>query len=89
MSRLENKWFVFFFLEGKDASRILDLLWPIYNGSLILSRWHTGFDPLREIVTVRHLWVLFLSLPLPFWSKDILVGIENCLGHFVVVAKNV
>ena len=26
LSRLENKWFVFIFLEGKHASQIIDLL---------------------------------------------------------------
>ena len=41
VSRLVNGWYVFLFIEGKDASQILDSLCPICNGLLVLIRWHT------------------------------------------------
>ena len=57
------------------------------DGSLVLNRWHSGFDPLTERATIRHLWVLFPALPYPLWNKDILVALANLIGHFVALEK--
>ena len=65
ISLLSNGWIVFVFLEAEHAAIILNSLWRIGNGSLVLGRWHAHFDPLREKVTKRHLWVLLPSLPFP------------------------
>ena len=65
ISLLANRWLVFVFLEDIDASRILNSLWTIGNDSLVLSRWHTNFDPIKERVIKRHLWVLLSALPFP------------------------
>ena len=46
------------------------------------------FDPLRERVTKRHLWVLLPSLPFPLWNQHILEGIVNTIGRFVAVDDN-
>ena len=54
---------------------------------MVLSRWHSGFDPLIEKVTIRHLWVILLAFPFPLWSKDILTGLANSLGRFVALEK--
>ena len=40
ISLLANKWLVFVFIEEKDASRILNTLWTIQKGSLVLIHWH-------------------------------------------------
>ena len=58
------------------------------DGSLVLNRWHSGFDPLTERVTIRHLWVLFPDLPYPLWSKDILIALANLIGRFVALEKD-
>ena len=50
-----NRWLVFVFIEESDASLILDKLWPVLDGSLVLKKWHLGFDPLTERVTIKHL----------------------------------
>ena len=50
-----NRWLVFVFLEESDVSLILDKLWLVLEGSIVLKKWHLGFDPLTERVTVRHL----------------------------------
>ena len=55
ISLLANNWLVFVFLEESDASLILENLWPVHEGSVILKNWHSGFDPLTERVAVRHL----------------------------------
>ena len=50
ISLLTKGWLVFVFLEDAHASAILDSLWRIGAGSLVLSRWHSSFNPLRERV---------------------------------------
>ena len=85
---LANKWLVFVFIEESDASQILGNLWTILNGSLVLTRWHSSFDPLTERVTIRHLWVLFPALPFPLWNKDILADLANMIGRFVALEKD-
>ena len=84
---LANNWLVFVFIEESDASRILGNLWPILNDSLVLNRWNSGFDPLTERVTIRHLWVLFPALPFPLWNKDILADLTNTIGCLVALEK--
>ena len=68
------------FLEDAHASTILDSLWRIGAGSLVLSRWHAHFDPFRERVRKRNLWVLLPALPFPLWSWGFLEGIANTIG---------
>ena len=37
ISLLDNRWLVFVFIEDSDVIRILNSLWTIENGSLVLS----------------------------------------------------
>ena len=69
ISLLSNGWIVFVFLEPEHCTRALEGIWRIGKGSLVLGRWHSNFDPLRERVTKRHLWVLLPHLPFPLWSR--------------------
>ena len=85
---MANNWLVFVFLEESDASLILEKLWPVLEGSVVLKKWHLGFDPLTERVAVRHLWVLLPALPFPLWNKDVLINLENLLGRFVALEKD-
>ena len=48
ISLLSNGWIVFVFLEAQHATLILETIWRMGLGSLVLGRWHTHFDPLRE-----------------------------------------
>ena len=63
-------------------------MWHVGARSLVLGRWHPHFDPLRERVTKRHLWVLLPSLPFPLWNLNILKGIANTIGRFVAVGED-
>ena len=85
---LARGWIVFVFLEDVHASTVLNLLWRIGEGSLVLNRWHPHFDPLRERIKKRHLWVLLPSLPFPLWSRSLLEGIANTIGLFVAVEED-
>ena len=87
ISLLANRWLVIVFIKDLDASRILNSLWTIGNGSLVLNRWHANFNPLKERVIKRHLWVLMSALPFSLWKKDFLIGIANIIGKFVVLEK--
>ena len=88
ISLLANQWLVIVFIEDDDATHILNTLWTVDNGSLVLRRWNSRFDPLKERVVKHHLWVLLLALPFPLWSRDFLVGLANTLGHFVALEKD-
>ena len=78
-------WIVFVFLEDSHATTVLNSLWHIGVGYLVLDRWHVNFDPLRERVKKRHLWVLLLGLPFPLWNRSLLEGIGNTIGRFMAV----
>ena len=60
----------------------------VTGSPLVLGRWHSCFDPLRERVTKRHPWVLLPSLPFPLWNLNILEGIANTIGRFVAVDED-
>ena len=38
-------WIVFVFLEDAHATEVLNRLWRVGKGSLVLDRWHVNFDP--------------------------------------------
>ena len=88
ISLLENKWLVFVFIKEPDASLILEKLWPVFYGSLVLKQSHSRFDLLTKRVTIRHLWVLLPALPFPLWNKDVLIDLANLLGWFVALERD-
>ena len=50
ISLLVRGWIVFVFLEDGHATSVLNRLWRVGMGSLVLDRWHVHFDPVRERV---------------------------------------
>ena len=85
ISLLSRGWIVFVFLEEAHCSQILEGIWHMGSGSLVLDRWHPRFDPLKERIAKRHLWVLLPHLPFPLWNKNVLEGIANTIERFVSV----
>lgn len=85
---LVNGWFRFIFRSGADATQILGGLWLCGKSSLVLKRWHESFDPAKERLRFRHLWVLLPGFPLHFWSLDVCVGVGNQLGRFLFVDES-
>ena len=55
ISLLVRGWIVFVFLEDDHATQVLNRLWRVGKGSLVLNRWHVNFDPARERVKKRYL----------------------------------
>ena len=83
INSLSNGWYVFIFIEEAHAIRVLNGLWLIDKGSLMLWRRWSGFDPGLSKMCKRHLWVLLSDLPLPPWTKESLWVIGNILGRFI------
>ena len=80
---LLNGWCSFHFLEELDAIIILRGIWLIKHGSLMLSRWYVGFDPIIEPIKKRHLWLLMPGFPIQWWKREIIVMIVNTVGRFL------
>ena len=53
----------------------------------MLKRWRVAFDPSTDHFQYRHLWVIFLGLPLHFWNKGALKAIGKALGRFISLDK--
>ena len=85
ISLLVRGWIVFVFLEDAHATEVLNRLWRVGKGSLVLDRWHVNFDPAHERVRKRHLWALLPGLPFPLWNRSLLEGVGNTLGRFVAL----
>ena len=47
---LVRGWIVFVFLEDAHATQVLNRLWRVGKGSLVLDHWHVNFDPACERV---------------------------------------
>lgn len=71
----------------EDASRILAGVWLCLKGILMLKRWTQHFDPHKENIHFRCLWVLLSGLLIEFWNWDVFAAIGNDLGHFLIVDK--
>ena len=55
---LANRWIIFQFLSEEDRLVIEIQFCVIGHGSLVLERWHVGFDPLLSNMGKSHLWVV-------------------------------
>ena len=73
------------FLKEEDLAHILERLWFVGKGSLVLNRWWVDLDLGHSRVLKRHLWVLLSNLPFALWTQDSSMDIGYCLGRFIVV----
>lgn len=80
---LINGWFCFHFISEADSTLILEKLWTMQKGSLVLERWYVAFDPETAPIRKRHIWAILLGFPLPWWKLEILIQTANSLGKFV------
>jgi len=55
---LMKGWVCFHFKSEIDVNHILEGMWSIGKGSLVFSRWHVTFNPLKETIIKRHMWML-------------------------------
>jgi hypothetical protein len=78
-------WFCFLFQSPEDAEQILNKVWIVKNGSLMLKCWHVAFNPKKEIIRYRHLQVLMFGCPLLVWNREAFREIGNAIGKFLFV----
>lgn len=81
-------WFALRFNRPKHASWILTKYWHIEMVPFMLKIWSPLFDPEREQLGVRPIWVRIPRLPLQFWTEDVLKCIGNYLGVILAYDKS-
>jgi hypothetical protein len=82
---LVRGWYCFRFKEVVDVEMILERVWLYSSESLMMKRWTHLFDPEKEHIRFRHLWVLLPGCPLVFWNLEAFKVIGNTLGKFMHV----
>lgn len=80
---LLKRWFCFLFNSSLDAEKILSKVWLVKRGSLMLKKWHPGFNPEKEFVRFMHLWVPMPGCPQVFWSREAFKEIGDEIGKFL------
>jgi len=80
---LTKGWFCFIFKSSEDAEEVLKRVWVVSNGNLILEQWTYAFNPEKEHIRFRHLWVLMPSCPVVIWNVEAFKVIGNTLGKFL------
>jgi hypothetical protein len=68
-------WFSLVFKMPEDVEVILGSFLDFVGGSLMLKHWRTGFDPVKEYFSCRHVWVCLPSLSLNLWNHSALTAI--------------
>ena len=81
-------WFSLVFKMPEDVEVILGSFLDFVGGSLMLKHWRTGFDPVKEYFSCRHVWVCLPSLSLNLWNRLALTSIQNLLGRFLKVEES-
>jgi len=88
ISFLTRGWLSFHLCSPKDSTLILDWLWQLDDGNLMLKRRRISFDPSEDYFRLWHFLVLFPSLPLYLWNEKAFEPVGNTLGWFVSVNSN-
>lgn len=83
-SMLVNGWTIFHLLAIKDHVLVEDDIWLFEHGSIVLTHWHLGFNPLHEIIRKRHLWVILRGFPIHLWTKEVLKDLGNLMGMCIL-----
>ena len=85
---LTRGWYCFYFRCLEDSEIILSKTWLSGKGSLMIKQWDHLFNPEKEVMRIRHLWVLIPNYPLFLWNLEAFTAIGNHLGRFLHVEKS-
>ena len=58
------------------------------EGSLVLKRWHSGFEPLYEKLIRRHLWVIMPEFPIQCCNLKGFMAVVNTIGSFMLIEED-
>ena len=61
--------------------------WVIESGTLVVFRWHSGFNPWKERLKKMNIWVVLLGFPLPCWNLAIFMVVAKAIGHFILIEE--
>jgi len=61
----------------------------VNNGNLMLKHWHCVFNPEKELIRYKHLWVLMPRCLLVIWNLEVFKDIGNMLRKFLHVDSKV
>lgn len=78
-------WIVFKFLSKDNRQNIEICFWVLGMGSLVLTRWHSGFDPRKETLKKRHLWFILPGFPVQCWNLQGFMAVANTIGIFILI----
>jgi hypothetical protein len=51
----------------------------------MLKRWTHCFNPEKDFIRFRHLWVLMPGCPVSFWTLEVFKELGDTLGKFLNV----
>ena len=80
---LPRGWFSLQFSKESYTNLVLGRCWHIEMALVLLKRWSPLFDPEREQLGARPIWVRLPGLPLPFWAEEVFIRIGNSLGTYL------
>lgn len=80
---LARGWFSLHFHRVEYTEWILSQFWHIELAPVLLKRWDPLFDPEREQLGTRPIWVRFLGLPMQFWTPQVFKRIGDALGTYL------
>jgi hypothetical protein len=77
----------FLFNSLEDAEEVLNKVWVVNNDSLMLKHWHCAFNPKKEVICYRHLWVLMPGFRLQSGTWRLLRRLETRSGNFYMLIQ--
>ena len=85
---LMNDQFCFIFLLVEDQKILIeDRFWVIEYGTLVLLRWHSGFNPWKERLKKMNLWVFLIEFSLHCWNLARFMVVDKAIGHFILIEE--
>lgn len=78
---------MFQFLTEDERASIEQRFWVFSIGSLVLKRWHNGFDPRTEKLLIRHLWIILPGFPMHCWNIGGFMAVANSVGWFILMEE--
>lgn len=76
-------------MSEEDRYHIEEHFWVFGKGSLVLSRWHSTFDPHGEKLARHHLWVILPHFPVFCWNLKGFMAVANSIGRFILIEDEV
>jgi len=64
---------------------VMENPWVIGRGSLVLGKWHPGFNLEKDPILKCHLWLMMPRFPLQLWTRNAMEDVKNVVGRFILL----